>query len=190
MSSTMDSIELFEFKQRLRLLALNYDSTTEFASALGISRQTVGYWLNGKRAPDADSLATISKKMGVSVDWLLGLVNVNNPTNNDSTKNISNSLGLSSATVDRLFEIADHANYGMGIMECIICNASETDHNSFLYYLFRAQHLISCAQSDSWDDAKREITPANGGVELNKREAVQYFIERAKTIFGDRKSVV
>ena len=48
-------------------------SNTEFAEFLGISRQTVGFYCNGDRIPDAMTLKQIAEKCNVSTDWLLGL---------------------------------------------------------------------------------------------------------------------
>ena len=48
-------------------------SNTEFAEFLGISRQTVGFYCNGDRIPDAMTLKQIAEKCKVSADWLLGL---------------------------------------------------------------------------------------------------------------------
>lgn len=64
------------FRERMKKLAENYSNYTDFADALGFSQQTVNYYINGKRVPDAANLIIISQKMGVSVDWLLGLSEV------------------------------------------------------------------------------------------------------------------
>ncbi len=48
-------------------------SSTEFAKKVGLSRQTVGFYLNGDRIPDSESLLQICEKCEVSADWLLGL---------------------------------------------------------------------------------------------------------------------
>ena len=50
-------------------------SNTEFAEFLEISRQTVGFYCNGDRIPDALTLKQIAEKCGVSADWLLGISN-------------------------------------------------------------------------------------------------------------------
>lgn len=73
MNSPRQYREIPTFQDRLSELVIEYPTTTAFAEYIGISRQTVGFWLNGNRVPDANSLVTIAKKMNVSTDWLLGL---------------------------------------------------------------------------------------------------------------------
>ena len=60
------------FTERFRELQ-GEQSNTEFAEFLGISRQTVGFYWNGDRVPDAITIIKIAKKCEVSADWLLGL---------------------------------------------------------------------------------------------------------------------
>jgi Predicted transcriptional regulators len=61
-----------KLQENLWTLRDKYDSTADFADALGLSRQSVSFWLNGDREPDAKSLCLIRNKMHVSIDWLLG----------------------------------------------------------------------------------------------------------------------
>lgn len=62
------------FRERLNIL-LGDMSTTDFADKVDVSRQTMGFYLNGERIPDSLTLARICKVCGVSSDWLLGLTN-------------------------------------------------------------------------------------------------------------------
>ena len=66
------------FRERLDKLR-NDKSNTEFAEFLGLSRQTVGFYLNGDRMPDAVSLAKIARACAVSTDYLLGLTDEATP---------------------------------------------------------------------------------------------------------------
>lgn len=62
------------FQERFELLRKEHDlNNTDFAKFLEMSRQTVGFYLNGDRIPDALNLIGIAQKCDVSVDWLLGL---------------------------------------------------------------------------------------------------------------------
>lgn len=63
------------FSKRLLELKGNRNNI-EFAECLGISRQTVGFYLNGERVPDAENIKLIAEKCNVSADWLLGLSDV------------------------------------------------------------------------------------------------------------------
>ena len=67
-----------------------------FASFLGVSRQSVGFYESGERLPDASTLRTICEKCNVSADWLLGLPG--EQTNNKAEKIIGRAVGLSPKT--------------------------------------------------------------------------------------------
>lgn len=75
-------------------------SNTEFAYFLGISRQTVGFYCNGDRVPDAMTLIKISQKCGVSADWLLGLSQIRTP--NEDIRKIGDLLPLSESAIQKL----------------------------------------------------------------------------------------
>ncbi|HIQ79133.1 MAG TPA: helix-turn-helix transcriptional regulator, partial [Candidatus Scatomorpha intestinavium] len=73
-----------EFTERFRELRGERDNT-EFGKFLSISRQTVGFYCNGDRIPDALGLKQIAEKCGVSADWLLGLSEFKTIENRHST---------------------------------------------------------------------------------------------------------
>lgn len=60
------------FRERLRQ-TMGDMSVTEFANFVGLSRQTLGFYVNGDRIPDCETLAQICSKCNVSANWLLGL---------------------------------------------------------------------------------------------------------------------
>lgn len=62
------------FRERLNIL-LGDMKTTDFADKLGLTRQTMGFYLNGERIPDSLTLARICHVCNVTADWLLGLTN-------------------------------------------------------------------------------------------------------------------
>lgn len=123
--STGENDRLPIFTKRFRKLQ-GERTNTEFADYLGISRQTVGFYCNGDRIPDAQILRDIAKKCNVSSDWLLGLTDIQNPDANfafalqclglsdssaktllamkkdSESKNLPESAKLLSSTLDKL----------------------------------------------------------------------------------------
>lgn len=84
------------FRERLNEL-LGDMSITDFAKKVGITRQTMGFYLNGDRIPDIATLFQICNICNVSADWLLGLSDV---TSRDiQTRNIVESTGISERNV-------------------------------------------------------------------------------------------
>lgn len=58
-----------------------FKNNQEFADFLGVSRQTLGFWLHEKeekrRSPDMDGLIKVSKALNMSIDYLVGLTESN-----------------------------------------------------------------------------------------------------------------
>lgn len=70
----------------------------EIAEAIGVSRATIGYYLNGDRSPDIDVLSRISNYFSVTSDYLIGLSDAKQAENTD----IVERLGLSEKTIELL----------------------------------------------------------------------------------------
>ena len=87
------------FRERLRQLQGNL-TTTDFASQLDLSRQTVGFYLNGDRIPDAQTLIQIAKKCNVSADYLLGLTDT--MTTDTNVRTVAQFTGFSELAIDRI----------------------------------------------------------------------------------------
>ena len=63
-----------EFKNRIKELRQNYElSAFALAERLGKSESTIRMWESGKNKPDADTLITLSKMFGCTVDYLMGI---------------------------------------------------------------------------------------------------------------------
>lgn len=75
MQPTDEKVNRFPvLKDRLNALLMDLDlTTTDFAKKVGITRQTMGYYLNGERIPDSLTLVKICESCNVSANWLLGL---------------------------------------------------------------------------------------------------------------------
>lgn len=62
------------FADRLaRILGERNMSNAELARRCGIHPNTIGVYVAGSHEPTAGKVAAISKALGVSADWLLGL---------------------------------------------------------------------------------------------------------------------
>ena len=66
----VDTIEIF--LDRVKAIQAG-ESTRKFASRLGMTQQTVALYLSGKSKPSFDFVVNVSRHLGISADWLLGL---------------------------------------------------------------------------------------------------------------------
>lgn len=94
--------ELPIFRERLDELR-GQISYADFAALLGISRATVGFYLAGKRIPNAADLKKIAEKCHVSTDWLVGL----DAAKTHEQSGFAAKLGLSGETVEKLAIMED-----------------------------------------------------------------------------------
>ncbi len=69
------------FGSRLKKIreSRGYKSQQAFADDFGVAQSTVGGWESGSREPPFDTLIRLADFFGVTVDWLLGLVNEESP---------------------------------------------------------------------------------------------------------------
>lgn len=78
----------------------------------GFSRQSIGYWYNGPRVPDAESLLRLSRICKKSVDWLLGRIDHDIKSSDPDIMKMCVSTGLSSEAIERLIMIqTDSGNH-------------------------------------------------------------------------------
>lgn len=168
-------------------------SNTEFAEFLGLSRQTVGFWLNGDRMPDACSLAKIAKTCGVSVDYLLGLTKVSSP--DASVRAAAELTGLSVRAIHALMEYTASEENGNGISG--FDNTSPCRPQHFIDtlitspYLFRST-LDFCSAFNNYINSsapnitqkKYGVADHDGDVIISAREFALLSVERSKSIFS------
>ena len=88
-----------DFYKRFHGLTDYAGGVTKVSELTGISRPTVQFWYNGERTPDAENLCTLSRAFGVSVDYLLGLADEDNATNDEKLRMVSEYTGLSNAAI-------------------------------------------------------------------------------------------
>lgn len=61
------------FSRRLKAsIRLNGFSQARFAKELKTTPQAISSYVNGKTTPDYDTLRTIARLLGISIDYLLG----------------------------------------------------------------------------------------------------------------------
>ena len=83
----------------------------------GISLQSISHYLNDKRNPDCDMVASLAKALDVSADYLLGLSKV--PTRDETIQGINARTGLWEDAISKLIvekscgddEISDFISY-------------------------------------------------------------------------------
>lgn len=92
------------FKERLVELQ-GEKSVKDFADEIGITRQAMGYYLNGDRIPDIQMLHQICSACNVSSDWLLGLSDVR--STDIELKAICEYTGLTEESIEKLRKCKD-----------------------------------------------------------------------------------
>ncbi len=91
------------FARRLRkLLRERRVTQEELANSVGVKRQSVASWKDGKTVPDAGNLLGISRYFNVSCDYLLGVSEV--PTPNLDLQSIHKKTGLSEESIKILVD--------------------------------------------------------------------------------------
>lgn len=102
----LQEIKMPDFKTRLNDLFIEHGGTAvAFADFLGTSRQTLGYYLNGQRIPDALMVKQICERCNVSSDWLLGLSDTRKP--DASVQAVNEYTGLSEAAIESIRAIKE-----------------------------------------------------------------------------------
>lgn len=74
----------------------------ELAEHLGVTANTVSYYLSGERCPDIDKLIEISRFLNVSTDYLLGISTVK--SRNPKINAVCDYTGLSELSIKKLSE--------------------------------------------------------------------------------------
>lgn len=84
-------------------LAFSNKKQKELAAHLGVPDNTISYFCSGKRVPNAEQIIEISKFLGVSADFLLGLSG--NKTTDTKLRAVCEYTGLNQEAVETLEEL-------------------------------------------------------------------------------------
>ncbi len=99
----MEHVERAEYINRIVVLMNENElSQDAFAASIGLNRDRVNNWLNGRSKLDIDSLAKISRQYGVSSDWILGLKPIDARSPDSSIQGVAAVTGLSEKAIDNL----------------------------------------------------------------------------------------
>ncbi len=117
-----------------RIMKLRGDKTQQqLADALNVSRSLVKAWENDDRPVRSDDLVKLSSLFGVSCDYLLGLVDEDNATNDEKLRAVSEYTGLSN---DAIISILNFRKFEPKAVEALSCLLERRDYWSIInYYL-------------------------------------------------------
>lgn len=174
-----------------RLIELQGNKThEEFAQEIGITRQTMGFYLRGERIPDSETLAQICTRRNVSADWLLGLSDVR--STDTQIRDICDYTGLSERTISVLHSESQNP-------------ANPLEEVNRLFERFESIHGLICEISTAMKairkrDQKGRIDPPLphdiaavlgqwemefGGVALDYRRAAEWHADHAGNMLRD-----
>ena len=72
----------------IAVLVSREESKVAFANKIGVSKQTLNNWLQGKNAPDIETVAKVSQLYGVSFEGILKGDVSDNPSENSHTSTL------------------------------------------------------------------------------------------------------
>lgn len=164
------------FRDRLNIL-LGDMSTTDFADKVDVSRQTMGFYLNGDRIPDSLTLARICKVCSVSSDWLLGLTNDPEPR-----PCAADELGLTNKAIGAVKNYPSHAKDGL---------SSLLENDSFRFVCDRISQYNKIPDSEKYETAGESVLSSSDEYESIERDLEEYLVSsdnklggKVKVLFG------
>ncbi len=181
------------FQERFDLLRKEHGSNnTDFAKFLDMSRQTVGFYLNGDRVPDALNLIRIAEKCNVSVDWLLGLTDEKTP--NAEIRSMCIYTGFSSDLVKMIHLINNNAPKEFTLLnlflENLVIKNVQSISNACINLQKAAMAKVTQRSHNLSPDDGRIVnfldsmnSDNNGMFKLTAGEASDFFLSSAKADF-------
>lgn len=99
--------------KRINALLLDKEKKQkELAAALGVTDNTISYFVSGKRIPNTEQIKSISEFFGVSADYILGLTPY--PTNDKDLQFVCEYTKLSNSSIEHL-----HSDWGLNSSDII-----------------------------------------------------------------------
>lgn len=112
------------FSTRLKELRQESGLTIEeFASEVGVSRSSVGYYENQNRLPDLAVAAKMAEVLDVTTDYLIGRSNAQVQT--PKLKNICDYVGLSDKSVEMLAQLKKENPTRLSIINLLLEQAAD-----------------------------------------------------------------
>ena len=140
------------FPTRLRAVMDQKDiKPEEIAKGIGSTRQSVNYYKNGDRVPDAETLCKMATFLGVSSDYLLGLTNT--ASMNEDIQAAAKTTGLSGLSIEALRAMSEYernsnrvGNIEMlnAILEDVISKCKSDEPNAKDYAMY------GCLLNNMW----------------------------------------
>lgn len=85
----------------------------ELGEILSVSKYTISSYENGKTSPDDENKKLLAKTFGVSLDYLMGLIDEPFPYEREKRVNcILLPVGFTAVQLDRLYEYIEFLRYG------------------------------------------------------------------------------
>lgn len=160
------------FRERLNIL-LGDMSTTEFADKVDVSRQTMGFYLNGERIPDSLTLARICKVCSVSSDWLLGLTNDPKPR-----PCAADELGLTNKAIGAVKNYPSHAKDSL---------SSLLENDSFRFVCDRISQYNKIPDTEKFEIPSDDNTTRYFEYESKECELEKYLVSSDNELAGKVK---
>lgn len=128
----------------------------DVASALGVKRELVSFWEHGKRELKAGYLIELSKCLGVSADYILGLRETK--STDVDVQAAATYLGTSDDVVDGIKDILHYAKFreiGLFVNENIRCVEEILSHPSSVLLFADLVNIVLCERARQLDDYMR-----------------------------------
>ncbi len=114
-------------------LALRGIKQKDLAAVLGVTDNTISYFVGGKRTPNTEQISIIAAFLNVSTDYLLGLNS--NPTTNEIEAQISKYTGLNAKSIEMLRKAPEGLSEMLNFLLSNFNTLCMINHyfNSFIY---------------------------------------------------------